>query len=181
MSNYLIDIEDAMIAKISSATRPDDDTRAFFNRVDVFRGEKAEVFLAIARETAPSAWLRLDRMLNKPEVFRGARALGQPVTQGTLRNELNCVWSLFLCARSLRATKELSQGGPGVIGAYDMINLVVGPTASPPTTAGQLRGWARRGRHRQRLRCSVYRGADRSCIRSGWRGKGQPPQRSCPE
>ncbi len=142
MSNYLIDIEDAMIAKISSATRPDDNTRPFFNRVDVFRGEKAEVFLAVARETAPSAWLRLDRMLNKPEEFRGARSLGQPVTQGALRNELNCVWSLFLCARSLRATRELSHGGPGVIGAYDMINLVVGPAGSPPATAGQLRGWS---------------------------------------
>jgi hypothetical protein len=42
----------------------------------------------------------------------------------------------------LRATRELSQGGPGVIGAYDMIDLVVGPTGSPPVTAGQLRGWS---------------------------------------
>jgi len=141
MSNYLIDIEDAAIARLRSATRPDDLARAFFNRVDVFRGEKAVVFLAVARETAPSAWLRLDRILNKPEEFRGARSLGQPFTQGTLRNELNCVWSVFLCARSLRATKELSHGGPGVIGAYDMINLVVGPAGSPPATAGQLRGW----------------------------------------
>ena len=66
----------------------------------------------------------------------------QPFTQGTLRNELNCIWSVFLCARSLRATKELSHGGPGVIGAYDMINLVVGPTGSPPTTTGQLRSWS---------------------------------------
>ena len=64
MSNYLIDIEDSVIAKINSARRPDDNTRSFFNRVDVFRGEKAEVFLAVARETAPSAWLRLDRILN---------------------------------------------------------------------------------------------------------------------
>ena len=68
--------------------------------------------------------------------------MASPVTQGTLRNELTCVWSLFLCARSLRATKELSHGGPGVIGAYDMINLVVGPSGSPPITAGQLRGWS---------------------------------------
>jgi len=142
MSNYLIDIEDAIIAKITSATRPDDNTRNFFNRVDVFRGEKAEVFLAVARETAPSVWLRLDRILNKPEEFRGARRLGQPVTEGTLRNEISCVWSVFLCARSLRATKELSHGGPGVIGAYDMINLVVGPSGSPPATPGQLRGWS---------------------------------------
>lgn len=141
MSNYLIDIEDAAIAKINSAKRPDDETRAFFNRVDIFRGEKAEVFLAIARETAPSAWLRLDRILNKPEEFRGARGLGQPVTQATLRNEITCVWSLFLCARSLRATKELSHGGPGVIGAYDMITLLVGARGSPPETAGQIRGW----------------------------------------
>jgi len=142
MSNYLIDIEDAVIAKINSATRPDDNTRNFFNRVDVFRGEKAEVFLAVARETAPSAWLRLDRILNKPEEFRGTRRLGQPVTEGTLRNEISCVWSVFLCARSLRATKELSHGGPGVIGAYDMINLVVGPSGSSPATPGQLRGWS---------------------------------------
>jgi len=142
MSNYLIDIEDATIAKLLSARRPDDNTRNFFNRADVFRGEKAEVFLAVARETAPSAWLRLDRLINKPEEFRSARGLGQPVTQGALRNEIACVWSLFLCARSLRATKELSHGGPGVIGAYDMINLVVGPASSPAATAGQLRGWS---------------------------------------
>ncbi len=141
MSNYLIDIEDAVITKVNSAKRPDDNTRSFFNRVDIFRGEKSEVFLAVARETAPSAWLRLDRILNKPEEFKGARSLGQPVLQGTLRNEIACVWSLFLCARSLRATKELSHGGPGVIGAYDMINLVVGPSGSPPSTAGQLRAW----------------------------------------
>jgi hypothetical protein len=142
MSNYLIDIEDSVISKINAARRPDDNTRNFFNRVDVFRGEKAEVFLAVARETAPSAWLRLDRILNKPEEFRAARRFGQPVTQGTLRSEISCVWSLFLCARSLRATKELSHGGPGVIGAYDMINLVVGGASSPPATAGQLRGWS---------------------------------------
>ena len=80
MSNYLIDIEDSVIAKINSAKRPDDNTRSFFNRVDVFRGEKAEVFLAVARETAPSAWLRLDRILNKPEEFRAARRFGQPIT-----------------------------------------------------------------------------------------------------
>jgi hypothetical protein len=142
MSNYLVDIEDAVITKVNSAKRPDDNTRNFFNRVDIFRGEKAEVFLAIARETAPSAWLRLDRILNKPEEFRGARAFGRSVTHGTLRNEIVCVWSVFLCARSLRATKELSHGGPGVIGAYDMINLVVGSAGSPPTTPGQLRGWS---------------------------------------
>ena len=142
MSNYLIDIEDAIIAKVNSAKRADDLTRNFFNRVDIFRGEKAEVFVAVARETAPSAWLRLDRILNKPEEFRSARGLGQFVTQGTLRNEIACVWSLFLCARSLRATRELSHGGPGVIGAYDMINLVVGPTGSPAATPGQLRGWS---------------------------------------
>ena len=142
MSNYLIDIEDAVISKVNAARRPDDNTRSFFNRVDVFRGEKAEVFLAVARETAPSAWLRLDRILNKPEEFRAARRFGQPGTEGTLRSEISCVWSLFLCARSLRATKELSHGGPGVIGAYDMINLVVGPSGSPPTTPGQLRGWS---------------------------------------
>lgn len=112
MSNYLIDIEDAVITKVNSAVRPDDNTRNFFNRVDIFRGEKAEVFLAVARETAPSAWLRLDRILNKPEEFKSARSLGQPFLQGTLRNEIACVWSLFLCARSLRATKELSHGGP---------------------------------------------------------------------
>jgi len=142
MSNYLINIEDETITKLLSARRPDNNTRNFFNRVDIFRGEKAEVFLAVARETAPSAWLRLDRIINKPEEFRSARGLGQPVTQATLRNEIACVWSLFLCARSLRATKELSHGGPGVIGAYDMINLVVGPSGSPATTAGQLRGWS---------------------------------------
>ena len=141
MNNYLIDIEDSVIAKINSARRPDDGARAFFNRVDIFRGEKAEVFLAVARETAPSAWLRLDRILNKPEEFRAARRFGQPVTEGTLRSEISCVWSLFLCARSLRATKELSHGGPGVIGAYDMINLVVGSSGSPSSTPGQLRGW----------------------------------------
>jgi len=49
MSNYLIDIEEAMISKVNAARRPDDNTRNFFNRVDVFRGEKAEVFLAVAR------------------------------------------------------------------------------------------------------------------------------------
>src|SRR5258706_16438599 len=104
MSNYLIDIEDATITKLLSARRPDDNTRNFFNRVDIFRGEKAEVFLAFARETAPSAWLRLDRILNKPEEYKVARGLCQPVLQGTLRNELACVWPLFLCARSLRVT-----------------------------------------------------------------------------
>lgn len=142
MSNYLIDIEDATITKLLSARRSDDNTRNFFNRVDIFRGEKAEVFLAVARETAPSAWLRLDRIVNKPEEFRGARGLGQLVTHGTLRNEIACVWSLFLCARSLRATKELSHGGPGVIGVYDMIDLLVGARGSPPETAGQIRGWS---------------------------------------
>lgn len=141
MSNYLIDIEDAVIAKVNAAKRPGDPAQNFFNRVDVFRGEKSEVFLGIARETAPSAWLRLDRMLNKPEEFRQVSPLGQASTVGTLRDEVMCVWSIFLCARSLRSTKELSHGGPGVIGAYDMINLIVGPQGSPPATLGQVRGF----------------------------------------
>lgn len=141
MSDLLVDIEDACIAKISAAKRADG-TTPFFNRVDVFRGEKEEVFMAIARETAPSCWLRLDRAINKPKEFETATAIGLPMTAGTTENRVTYVWSFFVCARSLRATKELSHGGPGVIGAYDMINVLVGPPRSPAATAGQLRGWA---------------------------------------
>ena len=63
--------------------------------------------------------------------------------------------SVFLCAtagfaafpRIASATvydrvEAIAHRVPGVIGAYDMINLIVGPTASPPATAVQLRGWS---------------------------------------
>ena len=143
--NYLIDIEDATIARILLAKRPDDAAKALINKCDVFRGEKDEVFFAIVREVAPAVWLRLDRAINVAKEFEQAMSLGQPMTTGTTQNRETLVWSFFICAQSLRSTKELSHGGPGVIGAYELLEALIGSprgaTGTPTTSAGKLVGW----------------------------------------
>ncbi len=156
--NYLIDIEAAAIAKILSAKRPLPPPpdplpkdyvapvpRTVVNKADVFRGEKDEVFFAIVREVAPAVWLRLDRALNTAKEFEQPNALGQIITTGTTQNRVTLVWEFFICAQSLRATKELTHGGPGVIGIYDLLLALTGAPkgmTNPPTPSPmQLTGW----------------------------------------
>ena len=148
-------VEDACAVKILSATRPlppppdplPDDyvaptPRAIVNKCDTYRGEKDEVFFAIVRESAPAIWMHLNKSLNAPKEFEQAGALGQPYTVGTTQNRLTLVWSFLVCAQSLRATRELSHGGLGVYGAYQLLSLLLGMPGSTPATPGRLRGWS---------------------------------------
>jgi hypothetical protein len=137
--SYLIDIEDAMIAKILGAKQPAPKSAVnVFNVADVYRGEKDEKFLAVIRESAPCAFLFLDRSFTKAREFFNADASGHEILEGTTEDNEMLVWSVLVGAKSLRATKELSHGGPGVYGAYELIDILRGPGATP----GQIRGWA---------------------------------------
>lgn len=140
-ANYINDIELAMIAQVKLAKRPTDNTKDLFNLVDVFRGETEDALLDLIRENAPSCWFRLDRALNAAKEFEEAIASGQTFSTGTTEDREQLIWSVFLCAKSLRAPRELSQGGPGVIGAYELMTTVIGPPNSIQPVAGQLRGF----------------------------------------
>ena len=130
----LIAIEDATIARLAAILRDPKaiPTRALFNKVDTYRGEKDEVFFAIVRETAPACYLRLDRALNDSKEFIQATPLGQSFSVGTTQDRVSLTWSFMVCAQSLRAPKELTHGGPGVIGVYDLLKALL----------TNLRGWA---------------------------------------
>jgi hypothetical protein len=140
LSDYVIDIEQAAIAQVGAAKRADG-TTDFFNAVAAFPGQKGEEFLELTRRTAPSCYFRLDRALNRAKQFETATSLGKPFSQGAYENRETLVWSVFICARSLRAVQEQTLGGPGVIGAYDIMTLLIGPPNSPASTPGQLRGF----------------------------------------
>jgi len=141
VSEYVIDIETAMIAQVNSAKQPGDNTKNFFNAVDAFPGQKGEEFLELTRRTAPSCYFRLDRSLNRVKQLDVPVMSGKPFAQGATEGRELLVWSVFICAKSLRSIKEQTIGGPGVIGAYDIMTLLIGPPNSPPSTPGQLRGW----------------------------------------
>ena len=141
MSDYVIDIETASIAKVSAAKRPVDNTKNFFNVVGAFPGQKGEEFLELTRRTAPSCFFRLDRSLNRVKQLDVPAMTGKPFAQGATEGRELLVWSVFICAKSLRSIKEQTVGGPGVIGAYDIMTVLIGPPNSPPSTPGQLRGW----------------------------------------
>jgi hypothetical protein len=135
-------VEDACAIKILAATRPDSSpARPIINKVEPFRGERDEVFAAIIRESAPSVWMHLHSAVNNAKEFEQAMATGQPFSMGTTQNRLALVWSFYVCAQSLRAPRELTQGGPGVYGAYQLMRLLIGQPDSTPATPGRLRGW----------------------------------------
>ena len=134
----LISIEDAPITRLAAVQRivpAGAPARALFNKVDTYRGEKDEVFFAVVREAAPCCYLQQRAALNKLQEFEQANALGQAFTVGTTQNRVTMTWSFLLGATSLRAPKELTHGGPGVVGAYDLLNALL------DTTTG-LKGWA---------------------------------------
>ena len=115
--------------------------RPFFAKVDVYQGERGEEFLNLSRQYAPSVWFRTEHALNQPGEFTQAMTLGQSVMTGTTQNRESITLGLFCLAKSLRSPRELRQGGLGVVGLYDILNLIIGPKNSPATTAGQLRGY----------------------------------------
>jgi hypothetical protein len=147
--NHYAAIEQALIAKINAKqviVTPATETepavkRSFFARVDTYQGERGEEFLNLSRQAAPSLWLRCERSLNQPKEFEQAMAFGQPIAIGATQNRELLTWSIFALAKSLRSPAELREGGPGVVGVYDILDVLIGAPGSPASAPGQLRGF----------------------------------------
>ena len=137
--NPILQCEDAIVAELRAARRPDFPDVPLFNRVDTYAGERNEVMETLVRFTAPSAWVQLFSLKNVSKVTEVLLRHGRREIKLVPEDMHTAFWSIFICAASLRNPRELRRGAVGVVGIYEILDAICDYENKNPRLPGRLR------------------------------------------
>ncbi|MFZ2643476.1 MAG: phage protein Gp37 [Verrucomicrobiia bacterium] len=137
--NPLIECEDAIVAELRAARRADFPRKQLFNSVDTYAGEQDEVLEQIIKLKAPAAYVRLSSCVNVSKPIERIERRGRRSNRVVVEDMENVIWSIFVCTRSLRNPRELRRGAIGVVGMYEVLDVMLDLQDRNPRLPGRLR------------------------------------------